>query len=95
MTYTSNKVDGQNLMFAITTLHNGTEITFNVVCANDEAEVPDLVAHYIDFLDAPPVVTPQPTTTGVVDQQSLVAAIQEQQQMIQALQADIAALKGV
>ena len=84
MTYTSNKVDGQNLMFAITTLHNGTEITFNVVCANDEAEVPDLVAHYIDFLDAPPVVTPQPKAESAVDQQSL----------IQALTARIAALEA-
>ena len=84
MTYTSNKVDGQNLMFAITTTHDGAEITFNVVCANDEAEVPDLVAHYIDFLDAPPVVTPQPKAESAVDQQSL----------IQALTARIAALEA-
>jgi hypothetical protein len=76
MTYTSNKVDGQNLMFAITTTHNGAEITFNVVCANDEAEVPDLVAHYLDFLDAPPVVTPQPTAESAVDQQAIITALE-------------------
>lgn len=90
MEYTSNKVDGQELMFAITTTHNGEEITFSVVCAADESEVPDLVAHHLEFLDNPPVVQAGIQEAGP----DLKSIIQEQQALITQLQADVAALKA-
>ena len=61
MEYTANKVDGQNLMYNITTQHNGEEISFNVVCANDESEIPELVEFHLNYLDNPmPVVIAEP-----------------------------------
>ena len=53
MEYTVNKIEDQSLAFCITMQHNGKEINFNVVCASSESEIPDLVAHYISFLEAP------------------------------------------
>jgi hypothetical protein len=43
MEYTAEKFEDQNLMYRITTTNNGEEITFNVVCANDESEIEGLV----------------------------------------------------
>ena len=90
MEYTSNKVDGQALMFAITTTRNGEEITFNVICAADESEVPDLVAYHLDFLDNPPLVQTSMQEAGP----DLKTIIQEQQAIIEQLKTDVAALKG-
>lgn len=90
MEYTSNKVDGQELMFAITTTHNGEEITFNVVCAADESEIPDLVAHHIDFLENPPVVQ----AGAQAESQDLNSIVQQQQAIIESLTTRIAALEG-
>ncbi len=89
MNYTTHKVDGQALMFAITTTHNDAEITFNVVCVNDESEVPALVAHHLAFLDAPPVVNVQPQPTVDVN-----ALVQQQAALIESLTARIAALEA-
>jgi hypothetical protein len=61
MTYTAKRLEDQTLMFKITTEHNGKEISFNVVCANNESEIPDLVDVYINFLDATPPVYSQQT----------------------------------
>ena len=58
MEYTAYPIEGQNLMFNITTKHNGEDINFNVVCASSESEIPDLVSHHLDYLDNPPVIVP-------------------------------------
>jgi hypothetical protein len=89
MTYTTSRLENQTLMFKITTKHNGEEISFNVVCANDESEIPALVEFYINFLDAPPPVYPQQAPTP-----DLNALVQEQQAAIQELKAQVDALKG-
>jgi len=66
MTYTANRLEDQTLMFKITTEHNGKEISFNVVCANNESEIPDLIDVYINFLDAPtPVYSQQAPITDL------------------------------
>lgn len=41
-------------MFAIVMTHKDEDITFNVVCAHDESEIPDLVSLYLNYLDNPP-----------------------------------------
>ena len=62
MEYTAAKISDQNLMYKITTTHNGEEITFNVICAKKKAELDDLVAHHLAFLNGDPIVyeAPQP-----------------------------------
>lgn len=89
MTYTANRLENQTLMFKITTEHNGKEISFNVVCANNESEIPALVDLYINFLYAPPPVYSQQVSAPNVN-----ALVQEQQAIITQLQADVAELKG-
>jgi hypothetical protein len=53
MTYTASKVQGQELAYSIATTYNGEDISFTVVCASDESELPDLVAYHLAYLDAP------------------------------------------
>jgi hypothetical protein len=89
MTYTATQLQGQTLTFCIQTIHNGKNISFNVVCANDESEIPALVDLYINFLDAPSSVYPQQVSTP-----DLNAIVQEQQAAIQELKAEVDALKG-
>jgi hypothetical protein len=79
MKYTTNKIEDQKLAFAITTEHNEKEITFIVVCANDESEIPDLVAYHLAYLDAPPTVYPQQEQPPVSNLQEVVT---EQQAII-------------
>ena len=71
MEYTATKLEDQNLMFHITANNNGEKVEFNVVCAQSENEVPELVAHHLSFLNSPPVITaaqPQPDLTSVVQE---------------------------
>lgn len=83
MEYISEKIDGQNLTYRITTQYNGEEISFNVVCANDESEVPELVQFHLNYLDNPapvvPVEPPKPT------KEELMAKLQELQAQIMSL----------
>lgn len=90
MEYTATKFEDQNLMFHIVADNNGEKVTFNVVCAQSEAEVPDLVAHHLDFLNNPPAISPvqQPTSPD------LTSLIQQQQSLIESLTARIAALEA-
>lgn len=61
MTYTASKIQGQELAYSIATTHDGEDISFTVVCASDESELPDLVAYHLAYLDAPEsVYTPFP-----------------------------------
>jgi hypothetical protein len=61
MEYTSEKLQDQNLMYKITTTNNGEEITFNVVCANDESEIEGLVQYHLNFINNPqPIVLQEP-----------------------------------
>jgi hypothetical protein len=61
MNYTTTKIEGQKLAYSVTAERGGKEFAFTVVCASDESEIPDLVAHHLDFLDAPePVYLPVP-----------------------------------
>jgi hypothetical protein len=53
MTYTASKIEGQELAYSIATTHNGNDIVFNVVCANEESELPGLVEYHLSYLDAP------------------------------------------
>ena len=72
------------MAFAITTTHNEKEITFNVVCANSEDEIPELVAYHLAFLDSPPpIFIPQEQTQNVTTE-NLIA---EQQAIIESLKA--------
>lgn len=49
------------MAYSIATTHDGEDISFTVVCASDESELPDLVAYHLAYLDAPEsVYTPFP-----------------------------------
>ena len=64
MEYTAEKLEDQNLMYRITTTNNGEEITFNVVCANDESEIEGLVQYHLDFINNPqPIIIQEPRMT--------------------------------
>lgn len=52
MDYTITKIEGQDLMYRIETIYDNTPIHFNVVCGVDDSEIPDLVAHHIEYLDS-------------------------------------------
>jgi hypothetical protein len=89
MEYISEKLQDQNLMYKITTTNNGEEISFNVVCANNESEIEELIQVHLDYLNNPQPMVKQEQT------QSIHETIKEQQALIIQLQADVAALKGV
>lgn len=90
MEYTVKKVDNQNLMFAVTTTHNNKEITFNVVCAADESEIPELIANHLNFIENPP----SPPLVNQEEKKDLQSLVQEQQSIIESLTARIAALEA-
>lgn len=89
MEYTVNKIDDQSLGFNITMQHDGKEINFNVVCASSEYEIPDLVAHYISFLEAP-----APTYQNQPQSPNLQTVVEQQQALIESLTARLTALEN-
>ena len=61
MEYTSEKLQDQNLMYRITTTNKGEEVTFNVVCANDDSEIEGLVQYHLNFINNPqPIIIQEP-----------------------------------
>jgi hypothetical protein len=84
MKYTSEKIQDQNLMYRITTINNGKEITFNVVCANDESEIEGLVQFHLDFINNPQPIVPQEPAQPTKEQ--LLAELQTLSNKIQALE---------
>jgi len=83
MEYQINKVDEQQLMYSITTTNNGEEITFNVVCAEDESEIEGLVQYHLDFINNPQPIVPQEPIQPTKEQ--LLAELQALTQKIEAL----------
>jgi len=60
-TYTSELIE--NKCYKITTELNGQVITFNVIVAENETEIPGLVEYHINFLTNPqPIPNPTPLT---------------------------------
>jgi hypothetical protein len=90
MEYIAQAIEGQSLMFNITTKHNGEDINFNVVCASSETEIPDLISHHLDYLDNPPVIVPNQS----INAPDMSQTIQDQQATINALIARIVALES-
>jgi hypothetical protein len=89
MEYTVNKIQDQSLAFCISMQHNEKEIQFNVVCASSESEIPDLVAYYISFLEAPaPVYQNQPPAPNLQTQ------VEQQQAVIESLTERLTALEN-
>ena len=88
MEYTSEKLQDQNLLFRITTENNGEKVTFNVVCANDESEIEELIQVYLDYLNNPQPITKQEP------EQAIHETIQEQQTLILALTARLDTLEN-
>jgi hypothetical protein len=89
MEYRVNKIDDQSLGFNITMQHDGKEINFNIICASNESEIPDLVAHYISFLEAP-----APTYQNQPQAPNLQTVVEQQQSLIESLTARLTALEG-
>lgn len=90
MTYTTNKLEDQNLAYEITTEHNGKKITFIVVCGNSDAEIPELVEFHLNNLDTPAPVygnTNEPQT-------DLQTVVNQQQETIESLVSRIDALES-
>jgi hypothetical protein len=83
MEYTAEKFEDQNLMYRITTTNNGEEITFNVVCANDESEIEGLVQYHLDFINNPQPIVPQEPVQPTKEQ--LLAELQALTAKIEAL----------
>ena len=90
MTYTANKIEGQNFMYKIVTQHNDKEISFEVVCANDESEISELVSHHLNYLDNPAPVIQQPTQQTV----DVNEVLRQQQEVIEELKAKVEALEA-
>jgi hypothetical protein len=84
MEYIAEKFEDQNLMYRITTINNGKEITFNVVCANDESEIEGLVQFHLDFINNPKPIVPQEPVQPTKEQ--LLAELQTLSNKIQALE---------
>jgi len=83
MEYTAEKFEDQNLMYRITTTNNGEEITFNVVCANDESEIEGLVQFHLDFINNPqPIIIQEPVQPN---KEQLLAELQALTAKIEAL----------
>jgi len=83
MEFTANKIEEQNLMYKITTINNGEEITFNVVCAKDESELDGLVNFYLDGLNNPqPIIIQEPVQPN---KEQLLAELQALTAKIEAL----------
>jgi hypothetical protein len=51
MNYIAEKVEGQNLMFRISMVHNEKDIFFFVSCAKDESEIPSLIKYYLQEVE--------------------------------------------
>jgi len=92
MEYTVDKIEDQQLMFHIKMKHNDKDIEFNVVCAVNDSEISELVAHYLNFLDNPPVIQAQ--ATSATPQIDLPTLIQEQQAIIEELKTRITTLEN-
>lgn len=95
MNYTKTEIEGQNLAFKIDLerdLANSEveNISFVVVCSNNETEIPDLITDYLNFLDGN---IPTPTYDEIPTQIDVSAQIAEQQSLIQNLQSRLAALE--
>ena len=87
MEYTSEKLQDQNLLFKITTENNGEKVTFNVVCANDESEIEELIQVYLDYLNNPqPITKPEPEQSIHETIKELKAIIDTQAERIKALE---------
>ena len=89
MTYQSRQIADN--AYEITADFEGNPITFNVIVANDESEVPDLVEHHLNYLSNPAPVYSQPVATETPDLQLVV---QQQAEQIQALTERLAALES-
>ena len=75
--------------YKINTEFQGEQISFNVVVANNESEIPDLVAFHLNNLSNPKLLVvnkPEPCIQEILKQQ---------QTVIDELKAEVAALKGV
>lgn len=83
MEYTAEKFEDQNLMYRITTTNNGEEISFNVVCANDESEIEGLIQFHLDSINNPNPIVPQEPAQPTKEQ--LLAELQALTQKIEAL----------
>jgi hypothetical protein len=83
MEYTAEKLEEQNLMYRITTTNKGEEITFNVVCANDESEIEGLIQFHLDCINNPqPIVLQEPVQPN---KEQLLAELQALTAKIEAL----------
>lgn len=75
--YTSKLINGNN-MYEIETTFNGEPVTFNVVVANDESELDELVEFHLNYLANPqpitPVEPPKPTLEDLQAQLNSIAA---------------------
>ena len=85
MTYISTLVEGNR--YKIETDFNGDAISFDVVVANNESEIQELVEDYLDLLANPCAVQQQQTPTL-----DLASLVQEQQAQISSQAAVITTL---
>ena len=58
MTYRSRQIADN--AYEITTDFDGASVTFNVIVACDESEVPELIEHHLNYLSAPAPVYSEP-----------------------------------
>jgi hypothetical protein len=58
MTYTYEKIEGQEKQYKVIADNNGKEVVFNVGVGTDESEIEGLVQHYLAFIngDQTPVI---------------------------------------
>ena len=81
MEYTSTFVG--NNMYQIETTNNGEPIVFNVVVAQDESEIDELVNFHLDHLNNPQPIIPQEPVQPTKEQ--LLAELQALTAKIEAL----------
>lgn len=89
MTYQCRQVADN--AYEITTDFEGNPITFNVIVASDESEVPELVEHHLSYLSNPAPVYSEQVIAKTPDLKQIV---QQQSEQIQALTERLASLES-
>ncbi|HEV8077877.1 MAG TPA: hypothetical protein VGP45_05780 [Marinobacter sp.] len=91
MEYLAHKMSDQELGYVIKMTHNEQDLSFSVICAKDESEIPDLIQNYLDFLDNPPA----PSGQAQDQSNDVTTLVKQQQEIIDDLRARVAQLEGV
>lgn len=90
MKYIKHKMSDQKLGYVIEMTHNDQDLSFSVICAKDESEIPELIQNYLDFLENPPA----PSEQAQNQSSDVTMLVKQQQEIIEDLRARVTTLEG-